>query len=425
MSSLLNRHGYRHSKPWFDDKELEQAYRQETFVHVFTQWHAIIKVLMGVLVVLYAIHWIANDNVSALSVTSEIILFAIVFIPFFLRHEYYPKGREFFLTSTLVNAGQCAALFLVAYGYETSDAILVIGYLTIFVGGVAPNILSYQAVAAVSAAIGFSILLFTIPDFNGQTLAYHLGFTLFTAAVSLSVSANREASERLTFLLNLRAEALLRNVLPEKIADLMRDNLDNELSVVERFDDVSVLFADLVGFTAFASDHSPEDTVRMLSDVFRAFDSITEKHGIEKIKTIGDAYMAVCGLPEACPDHTHRIADAAFEMHNAFIEYCKKRNFSLELRIGLHRGPVIAGVIGTKKFLYDLWGDTVNIASRLESRCAPGQILVSASMVEALRINYKFGARAQVDIKGKGLMDVFVLEGPKSGENVTELRTAA
>jgi class 3 adenylate cyclase len=206
------------------------------------------------------------------------------------------------------------------------------------------------------------------------------------------------------------SERLLLNVLPSPIADRLKLG---EGVIVDRFDQVTVLFADIVGFTALSSRTSPEALVGMLNELFSAFDRLAEEYGLEKIKTIGDAYMVVAGIPESRPDHAQAMARMAQSMLDVLTAYSKKSGGELTIRVGLHSGSVVAGVIGTKKFIYDLWGDTVNTASRMESSGLPGRIHVSEATHAHLGDRYDFEPPRQLEIKGKGLMSTYILNGPK------------
>jgi class 3 adenylate cyclase/HAMP domain-containing protein len=207
------------------------------------------------------------------------------------------------------------------------------------------------------------------------------------------------------------SERLLLNVLPSPIADRLKHG---EGVIVDRFDQVTVLFADIVGFTAISSRTSPEALVSMLNELFSAFDRLAEEYGLEKIKTIGDAYMVVAGIPQARADHAHAMALMAQAMLDAIHAYAERTGGELTIRVGLHSGSVVAGVIGTKKFIYDLWGDTVNTASRMESSGLPGRIHVSEATHAHLSSTYDFEPPRQLDIKGKGIMSTYILIGPKS-----------
>nr|WP_308805659.1 adenylate/guanylate cyclase domain-containing protein [Arthrospira platensis] len=179
------------------------------------------------------------------------------------------------------------------------------------------------------------------------------------------------------------------------------------------FAEVTVLCTDIVGFTQLASELSPVDLVNLLNKIFSAFDMLTEAYGLEKIKTIGDAYMVVGGLPHRRDYHAIAIAEMAINMQKVMAELNKTQNRKLSIRIGIHSGPVVAGVIGLKKFIYDLWGDTVNTASRMESHGVPGKIHVSEDTYQLLQHQYLFEKREMIDVKGKGKMITYFLFGPK------------
>jgi adenylate cyclase len=207
--------------------------------------------------------------------------------------------------------------------------------------------------------------------------------------------------------LNRQNEQLLLNVLPASIAEQLKKA---EGIIAERLDDVSVLFADIVGFTALSARISPADLIEMLNRLFSAFDELVDRHGLEKIKTIGDAYMVAGGLPEPRPGHLEAMATFALEMLNA-MQSVSAAHGELQVRIGIHVGSVVAGVIGLRKFSYDVWGDTVNTASRLESHGEPGRIQVSEAVYLRLRDRFAFGPCHTVELKGKGPVSAYFLEG--------------
>ncbi len=216
------------------------------------------------------------------------------------------------------------------------------------------------------------------------------------------------------------SERLLLNVLPGPIADRLKTG---ESLIVDRFEDVSVLFADIVGFTTVASRTSPEALVTMLNELFSTFDRLAEQHRLEKIKTIGDAYMVVAGIPQPIADHAVAIAHMALDMMAGIAEYSKRTGMDLQLRVGIHTGSVVAGVIGTKKFIYDLWGDTVNTASRMESTGLPGRVQVSEATYVLLRDLFEFEERGPIDVKGKGQMSVYLLVRPKDDPGRVSIST--
>ena len=205
-----------------------------------------------------------------------------------------------------------------------------------------------------------------------------------------------------------KSERLLLNILPETIAARLKDG---EATIAESFPTVTVLFADLCGFTEFSQHAEPRQLVAMLDEIFSAFDHLAHAYGVEKIKTIGDAYMAVAGLPVPRADHAAAVADMALGMLDAFRRVMNTRSLALEVRIGIHSGPVVAGVIGRHKFTYDLWGDTVNSASRMESHGEPSRIHVSQATRDLLGKAYRFADRGEITIKGKGPMPTSFLLG--------------
>ena len=205
-----------------------------------------------------------------------------------------------------------------------------------------------------------------------------------------------------------KAERLLLNVLPKPIADRLKED---QRSIADAFSDVTILFADIVGFTQLSSHTSPDQLVAFLNEVFSAFDELAERLGLEKIKTIGDAYMVAGGLPEVSRDHARAVAEMALGMRELAASITTPDGKPLQIRIGLNTGPVVAGVIGRKKFIYDLWGDAVNTASRMESHSTPSSIHVAPSTYELLKADYRFEGRGMVEIKGKGMMATYFLLG--------------
>jgi adenylate cyclase len=203
-----------------------------------------------------------------------------------------------------------------------------------------------------------------------------------------------------------RSESLLLNILPQSIVTRLRDG---ELVIADRITEATILFCDLVGFTELSQDLPPDRTIDLLTRIFSAFDRLAAEHGVEKIKTIGDAYMAAAGVPERQADHAIRIAMLAPRMLAAVDDIAKATDLKLQARIGIHTGPIVAGVLGTHKFVYDVWGDTVNTASRMESHSLPGRIQVSAATRNALGDRFTFEPRGTMEIKGKGMMETYFL----------------
>ena len=206
-----------------------------------------------------------------------------------------------------------------------------------------------------------------------------------------------------------RSEELLLNILPPSIAGRLKASGD---TIADGFADVTVLFADIVGFTKLSSRMPPERIVAMLNELFCKFDDLAGEHGLEKIKTIGDCYMVAGGLPLPRADHAQAIAAMGLDMLSVVRSVAAQGGELIDVRIGMHSGPVVAGVIGKRKFIYDLWGDTVNIASRMESHGMPGRIQVSESCKRLLDGAYQFTHRGAIEVKGKGSMETWLLDGP-------------
>jgi class 3 adenylate cyclase len=203
-----------------------------------------------------------------------------------------------------------------------------------------------------------------------------------------------------------KSETLLLNILPARVAEELKSGKD---IIAERREDVSVLFADIVGFTPLASQTPPEELVGLLNTIFSGFDDLVTARGLEKIKTIGDAYMVCGGLPEPLPGHLVMMADLALAMRRLISDIGGPTGHHMQLRIGMDFGPVVAGVIGKHKFSYDVWGDVVNTASRMESTARPGSIHVTPAVERALRGQYEFAPRGPVAIRGKAAMNTFEL----------------
>lgn len=205
-----------------------------------------------------------------------------------------------------------------------------------------------------------------------------------------------------------RSERLLHVVLPHAIAERLKSGPQ---VIADVHADVTVLFADMSGFTELTSRCSPREIVELLDEIFACFDELAATHGIEKIKTIGDAWMAVAGLPEPRPDHVEAMADLALELVRAFDELATRRQLPTRLRIGLHTGPVVAGVIGRDRYAYDLWGDTVNLASRMESHGEPGRVHLTATTAARLGDAFDIVDRGDIVVKGKGPVRTAFLVG--------------
>ncbi len=237
-------------------------------------------------------------------------------------------------------------------------------------------------------------------------LAMNIGAVSLIAFVLLATFARqREDAQQ-------KADGLLLNILPPEIAELLKAD---SRQIAEQFDEASILFADVVDFTPLSARLSASEVVSLLDRLFTDFDGLVDRYDLEKIKTIGDAYMVASGVPRRRTDHAHILASMALEMRDLVANHSRDDGRALELRIGINSGPVVAGVIGRRKFIYDLWGDAVNTASRMESHGTPGQVQIAEATYELLKDDFVCEPRGLVEVKGKGAIRTWYLIAPNPG----------
>ncbi len=204
-----------------------------------------------------------------------------------------------------------------------------------------------------------------------------------------------------------RSDELLRNILPQDVIDRLEDGAK---TIADGVEEASIVFSDFVGFTTLSSRITPQELVETLDGYYSAFDDAAQSRGVEKIKTIGDAYLAATGLSGGQEAHAEAAAAFALEMRDIVVARSAASSDGWQMRVGLHSGPLTAGVIGKHKFAYDIWGDTVNIAARVQSVCRPGEVTVSAAIAERLNADFRLGAGREVELKGRGSYRVFTLD---------------
>ena len=313
---------------------------------------------------------------------SQIVL--IFLLPFLLQ---WSLGG--YAASSAVSLWALVGVFGALFFFSARQAVPLFG---VFVALTVVSGLIDKSLAASAAAIptGVHVAFFVLNILGVSVTAYLL--------LQYSVRARDAALAQ--------SDGLLLNVLPRSIAERLKRDPG---VIADRFEEVSVLFADVADFTSFAEHTSPERLVGVLDEVFSAFDVLTERHSLEKIKTIGDAYMVAGGLPEPRVDHAEAIAALAIEMQAELARVSAALGLGLAIRIGIDSGPVVAGVIGRRKFVYDLWGDTVNTASRMESHGIAGRIQVTEATYQRLRNRYRFEDRGETEIKGKGRVRTYLL----------------
>ncbi|MCB5187620.1 adenylate/guanylate cyclase domain-containing protein [Methylobacillus caricis] len=277
-----------------------------------------------------------------------------------------------------------------------------------------PWFLLFTALAAISWYLNalFADHALPIPEHlkNGFFVINMAGVaTILYIAMRYFQSQKSKAMEALA-LEQARSDQLLRSILPGAVADRLRGGNQR---IADSHDAVTIMFADLVDFTRMSADLPPAEVVDLLNMVFLRFDQLAEKYGVEKIKTIGDAYMVIAGAPDARPDHAHVIADMALEVPEVIADLSKTLGQSFAMRIGINSGPVVAGIIGNTRFSYDLWGDAVNVASRMEHTGLPNEIQVSAATYHLLKDDYLFESRGLIDVKGKGYVEAYLLKAKR------------
>lgn len=331
----------------------------------------------------------------------------------------------------LLRRGRIGASFLLSISEVVAHAVLAVHFLGattgfqffLIAGAVATFVvpqhrrrITLLAVALTGLFIGLHFyaqahtpIYHLAPWLNTVFFIGNIGGAVFLMAAPLVYYMHvLERTEAALAAEHAQSEALLRNILPTVVADRLKHD---PTALADSFSAASILFADLVGFTPLTQSLPPAVVVAMLDDLFGRFDELVQKWRLEKIKTVGDAYMVAAGIPLARPDHAEAIAHFALEMQQVLAHYNQERSTDLRLRIGINSGPVTAGVIGKLRFLYDLWGDAVNTASRMESQGIPGEIQITAATQALLPEKFLLEAREPIEVKGKGLMHTYLLKG--------------
>ena len=357
------------------------------------------------------------------------ILFGMVFlaIPLLYRFGELIAPLTFFFFAYLSVGFIC---YTIGTGSGLQFYFLVSASLVVLVLGIERIVLASTIVAlGVALTIALELL---VPNDRGLGPPWTLtvGFVssvIFSAVMVVATIwyAMREVAraEMAMEVEYQRSESLLANILPASIASRLKDPTRN--IIADKYDDASILFADIAGYTKRASDTTPSELVRFLDTLYTDLDALVDRHGLEKIKTSGDSYMVVSGVPQPRPDHVQALACLALDMADAVADMKDPQGRAVPLRIGLAAGPVVAGVVGSRKFFYDVWGDAVNVASRMESTDVEGRIQVPQSMYERLKDDYVLEERGDVDVKGKGLMHTWYLVGRRNGDSAHDADAVA
>lgn len=337
---------------------------------------------------------------------------------------YFPRVHQFsiFILMCMIASGQFMFLYI-THGLPQSHDFYFIGLLLVITCAFGLTQMHLRSCVLFTALIVIAYLCFGIFLFdwtaagwfgvNGLRLQYNASFLAGIGILGTIIYITLQYYRRKNFLSQLDikkekkiTEGLLLNILPEKIATRLKNS--NEIIADEHLE-VSILFADIVNFTNLFDSNNPKSLVEFLNNLFSKFDILASTYGLEKIKTIGDAYMAVGGLTIENPHHLSLMAKLALEMNEALIEFNQQNNMNVQLRTGIHAGKVVAGVIGQSKFAFDLWGDAVNLASRMESTSLPGKIQVTENMMKKLGDEFVFEERGEIVVKGKGQIRTYFL----------------
>ncbi len=348
------------------------------------------------------------------------LVFAAIFVavPLLYRFGELIAPLTFFVSAY-------ASVGFICYTMGTGSGLqfyfLVSATLVVLVFGIERMVLASTIVAfGVAATIALEVL---VPHDRGLGPPWTLtvgfvssviGSTVIVMATIWYAMREVDRAEKAMEAEYQRSEALLSNILPAPIAKRLKDPARN--IIADKYDDASILFADIAGFTKRASDTAPTDLVRFLDTLYTDLDALVDRHGLEKIKTSGDSYMVVSGVPNPRDDHVQAIACLALDMAEAVAGFKDPDGRAVPLRIGLATGPVVAGVVGARKFFYDVWGDAVNVASRMESTDVEGRIQVPQAVYERLKSDYVLEKRGVVDVKGKGPMQTWYLVGRRNGD---------
>ncbi len=352
--------------------------------------------------------------------SSQYIVFNSIFFPllwllvlYFNHKHWYTFAKLFYSYTAMI----CVASNSLQAGKESDNHLFL---LLISVGAFytyPPSQLKYISRVSISALVlfvGIEIYLTNKgPIIQAPPEFFQLGRLITLVALCILIYIltlyNYKTLHNAQDLLEIehqKSETLLLNILPPAIADRLKVS---SAVIADRTNEATILFADVVGFTVMSQKMEPEKLVALLNDLFSEFDNITKAYNLEKIKTIGDAYMVAGGIPEARKDHCEAVALCALEMQSIMRKGISQDLQDFKVRIGIHTGPVVAGVIGKSKFIYDLWGDSVNTASRMESHGVEDKIHVSKEVYLKLKDKFEFEDKREIQVKGKGLMETYFL----------------
>ena len=413
---------YRHNPftLWFKDHRLEQNFRASHTKKTLQQVR--IALILGAII--YSVFSVL-DFIVLKQVTNDALIVRFAFaVPAFIVGlslsyvDYFRKKLQFLVSVLVFIAGLGVAIISVIYQEATSDLYLAGTLIPIFWAFLFSGLRFVAAyVTCFTLILAYEIIIYYFSDYSLTAFISYNFFLFSITLIGMFGGYTIERQYRKDFI-NSRIidekrrenEKLLLNILP---ADIALELKNHPGTIAKRYDNATVLFADLVGFTEFSAGRSPKEVVDILNSIFSSFDELTDKYKLEKIKTVGDAYMVAGGLTNDSNDGLNNIIRFALEAKERLKKYNHESGQAIKIRIGIHSGPVIAGVIGTKKFIYDIWGETVNTASRMETTSLPDNIQISPAIQENIRELFETKERGLIDIKGIGEMQTYWLVGKK------------
>ena len=355
--------------------------------------------------------WMNVPEMALINIASVI---AWVFVLYCIRQMMFSTAWILFTAEIMLHAGFCS--HYVGWGFGNQYFLFTLVGMSFLL----PRKIYLSMTIAVAAVIEFVILSRWSNEtpWNGNPDLLYL-LNVFNIVIALSISVFDTLHYQLIIhqteaqlkKANSKSEKLLANVFPLAILEKLKNK---EEPIAERFDSASVFFADIMGFTPLSEKLSPVELVNLLDKLFSLFDGLVIKHNVEKIKTIGDAYMVAAGVPTTIENHAEQLANFALDFKLCLADFNLKNNQSLRMRIGINSGPIVAGVIGKSRFIYDLWGDCVNTAARMESHGMAEEIHISEHTYKLLSDKFTFESRGIIEVKGKGPMPTYFLRGPIS-----------
>lgn len=403
---------------WFKDKRLENAFRaahtKKTLIQVRTA--LVIAASMYSLFAVLDVLMLPNDTSHALVVRFGFAVPAFV-IGFFLSFSTVVRKKLQVMVATIIFVAGLGIVFITLIYDETMSDLYLAGTLLPLFWAFLFSGLRIVAATIVTASLvaAYEVMILFFSNYSTSAFISYNFYLFSCTLIGMLGGYNIERHYRLDYINNRiinskrrENEKLLLNILPQAIADELKRKPG---TIANRFDKITILFADIVDFTLMSSRRSAVEIVEILNEVFSLFDNITERYGLEKIKTIGDSYMVAGGLKHTNHDAVVDVAEFALCIQDELQKYNERTQSNIKLRIGIHTGPAVAGVIGVKKFIYDIWGDSVNIASRMESTGLPGEIQVSDATYQLLKNSFIFRDRGMIAIKGKGDMRAYILLG--------------